>query len=306
MKKFLLVAVAALAVVACKKDEDEPVNPNGGNGNGNGGAQTEQPTPVPAGFVKTIQKAGNNGSYTYTETTTYNVVNNVLKGWVIDYQATGGSQPSGITTHTLQYDGNKLKTYVQDLGTYSTTFEFSYTNNKLTKIVRKEYEPYNSYTVTTDTQGRVTKLENKVADGSDREVWEANIAYNGTTISLSLNSQSYGVSTATYTFEGDNVKKLQKGSETIDYQFDGTVVNVLNNEYLFLTHLAQEFYRGSFQTVGGLNDLFVNYKSKNIVKKDAYYNYEVTEKEGTNKPKTVVKKLTGASTPEGTIKYTYY
>ena len=194
---------------ACKKDKDEPVNPNGGNGNGNGGAQTEQPTPVPAGFVKTIQKAGNNGSYTYTETTTYNVVNNVLKGWVVDYQSTGGSQPSGITTHTLQYDGNKLKIYVQHLGVYSTTFEFSYTNNKLTKIVRKEYEPYNSYTVTTDTQGRVTKLENKVADGSDREVWEANIAYNGTTISLSLNSQNYGVSTATYTFEGDNVKKLQ-------------------------------------------------------------------------------------------------
>ena len=252
MKKFLLVAVAALAVVACKKDKDEPVNPNGGNGNGNGGAQTEQPTPVPAGFVKTIQKAGNNGSYTYTETTTYNVVNNVLKG-----------------------------------------------------CVRKEYEPYNSYTITTDTQGRVTKLENKVAGGSDREVWEANIAYNGTTISLSLNSQNYGVSTATYTFEGDNVKKLQKGSETIDYQFDGTVVNVLNNEYLFLTHLAQEFYRGSFQTVGGVKDLFVNYKSKNVVKKDVFYSYEVTEKEGTNKPKTVVKKLTGAS-PEGTIKYTYY
>ena len=277
MKKFLLVAVAALAVVTCKKDKDEPVNPNGGNGNGNGGAQTEQPTPVPAGFVKTIQKAGNNGSYTYTETTTYNVVNNVLKGWVVDYQSTGGSQPSGITTHTLQYDGNKLKTYVQHSGVYSTTFEFSYTNNKLTKIVRKEYEPYNSYTVTTDTQGRVTKLENKVADGSDREVWEANIAYNGTTISLSLNSQNYGVSTATYTFEGDNVKKLQKGSETIDYQFDGTVVNVLNNEYLFLTHLAQEFYRGNFQTVGGAKDLFVNYKSKNVVKKDVFYSYEVTE-----------------------------
>ena len=47
-------------------------------------------------------------------------------------------------------------------------------------------------------------------------------------------------------------------------------------------------------------------KSKNVVKKDVFYSYEVTEKEGTNKPKTVVKKLTGASTPEGTIKYTYY
>ena len=228
-----------------------------------------------------------------------------MKGWVVDFKITGGSRPSGVTTHTLQYDGKKLKTYVQDEGSYSITFEFSYTANKLTKIVRKEYEPYADYIVTTDAQGNVTKLENKVAGGSDREVWEANIAYNNNIVTLSLKSSRNGTRTATYTFENDNVKKLEKGGETINYEFDSSVVNVLNNEYIFLAYLAQEFYRGDYHTIGQHTDLFVNYKSKNVLKKDKNYNYQVTEKQGTDKPKTVVKTLIGGNT-EGTIKYTYY
>ena len=103
MKKFLLVAVATLAVVACKKDNDEPVNPNGGNGNGNGGAQTETPTTVPVGFVKKIEVTGQE-----TSTTTFNVENNVLKGWSV-------VSPDATQTYTLAYEGKTLKSTLLNL-----------------------------------------------------------------------------------------------------------------------------------------------------------------------------------------------
>ena len=96
MKKLLLLAAAALIVVACKKDSDEPTPTSDGGGN-------QKPVEVPAGFVKSIQEVSTNR--TRTKTTTYNVENNVLKGW------TEVISNGDIYTHTLEYKGAQLSTY---------------------------------------------------------------------------------------------------------------------------------------------------------------------------------------------------
>ena len=174
MKKFLLVAVAALAVVACKKDEDEPVNPNGGNG----GTQTEQPTPVPAGFVKTIQKAGNNGSYTYTETTTYtvaggNLIKKIERGQTTEYKYDSNINPRPLNA--------LMKAAAPDY-----FLKENYSKNNL-------IEQVDSYT---DLQGNLVK----------------NIA----SIELTYNSKGYPTMKKFFRQRGSNVKTLQY-IEEIEY-----------------------------------------------------------------------------------------
>lgn len=287
MKKLVLLAAAALTVVACKKDknEDNPTPP-----------QPEKPVEVPAGFVKQtiFTQAG-----VPTETTTYNVENNVLKGWTV-------TNNYGTVTHSLSYEGKNLKTYNYQDGTRAVNEEYTfiYQDNKLTKITSTSNGQTDTFIVTTDSQGRITsKINTGIGNNFNADTWTVTFQYD--TNSLKVVNTKDGTATYTYTYNNGNVTKI----ETINYQrleenfeYDTTVVNELNNQYILLANLARLNIRGHQDVKFGTDqDLFVK-QSKNIVNKFTPYSYEIT-KNG-NKPTKIVKRdATGA--PISTLEYKY-
>ena len=286
MKKLLLIAVAALAIVACKKDKDEPVAPNGGNGNnGGGGTQTEQPTPVPAGFVKQIIKTSLTGA---VATTTYNVENNVLKSWV-------EQNSQNTVTHTLEYNGKNLKTYrLQDSSRgLDELYSFVYENNKLTKITYKtgSSQP-DTFIVTTDDKGRITKKENPGV-GNHFNVMPSVITFDyGTTTLTVKNYDGNATTTYAYGYKDDNVVAVNYNGATQTYEYDTTVVNDLSNPYILLTDLAKVNVRGHDSDISFVaeENIFAN-QSKNVRKKYLFFDRVIT-KNG-NKPLEIVKQPVG-------------
>ena len=132
MKKFLLVAVAALAVAACKKDDN-----NGG----------EQPTPP----VKADQ-----GSVTTTVDFAY------PKSLVITTEDATGTRSRTIT-YTVD-SARKLLTKIafSDRGTYTLNYD---ANNFLTSVVTTGQ----SYVLSYDAKGLLTKL---VLSGSQTATYQ--------------------------------------------------------------------------------------------------------------------------------------
>ena len=291
MKKLLLLAAAALTVVACKKDSDEPTPTPDGGGN-------QKPVEVPAGFVKSIQEVSTDG--TRTKTTTYNVENNVLKGW------TEVISNGDIYTHTLEYKGAQLSTYTSaensaSRGNIVTKFNFLYENNKLTKIEKVRDGKKDVFNITVDDQNRITSkhLVLNPTDGWDAgNTWTATFTYSGNT--LVVKDPVYG-STYTYTYEDGNVVRVEdsyRNNSVLTY--DKTLVNDLNFEYFRWIYIAQLFVRHSDITLGN-NDIFVR-TSKNFLTSNGVRHYEVIEKQG-NKPKKVNRKY--GTNPDATIFYTY-
>ena len=82
-----------------------------------------------------------------------------------------------------------------------------------------------------------------------------------------------------------------------------TLLNDFNFEYFRWTAVVEAFVRHSNVRLGQNDDAFVK-SSKNLLTSDGMFVYEVTEKQGTNKPKTVLKKYAGGGN-YATIKYTY-
>ena len=300
MKKLLLIAVAALAIVACKKDKDEPVAPNGGNGNNGGGGstpQTEQPVPVPAGFVKKIEVTGQE-----TKTTTFNVENNVLKGWT---EVT----PQGTVTKTLDYDGKNLKKYTYESniagqGAMKIEYDFTYKNNKLAEVKRTRSNMSDIYDVVVDDKGRITSKTVRAVPGGweGGNVWTATFTYtNNSLVVKGPQGQTYS-----YTYENENVKKLQSDTGVYTFGYNTDVVNDLNFEYFRWVAIVELFTRHSQVTLGDprVGDPFVE-SSKNLLSSNGTHEFIVTEKQGTNKPKTVVKKFGGSIAPYATIRYSY-
>ena len=299
MKKLLLIAVAAFAIVACKKDKDEPVAPNGGGGNnGGGGTQTEQPTPVPAGFVKKIEVTGQE-----TKTTTFNVENNVLKGWTV-------VTPQGTVTKTLDYDGKNLKKYTYESkfagqNAIKIEYDFTYKNNKLAEVKRTRENMSDIYDVVVDDKGRITSKTVRAVPGGweGGTVWTATFTYtNNSLVVKSPEGQTYS-----YTYENENVKELQSDTGVYTFGYNTDVVNDLNFEYFRWVAIVELFTRHSQVTLGNpvmLGDPFVE-SSKNLLSSNGTYEFIVTEKQGTNKPKTVVKKFGGSIAPYATIRYSY-
>ena len=295
MKKFLLVAVAALAVVACKKDDN------------NGGEQPAPPTPpapqvqtpttVPVGFVKKIEVTGQE-----TSTTTFNVENNVLKGWSV-------VSPDATQTYTLAYEGKNLKKYTFESKRNSSTelfkveYEFTYQNNKLVSFKRTRDNMSDIYDVVVDDKGRITsKTVRPSTNGWEGGmVWTATFTYTEN----SLVVKDRDGSTYTYTYQNENPTALATPHGNFSYSYDTTVLNDFNFEYFRWTAVVEAFVRHSNVSLGGDNDVFVK-SSKNLLTSggSSLYVHEVTEKQGTNKPKTVLKKYAGGGN-YATIKYTY-
>lgn len=303
MKKLFLFASVAALVAACgKNDDNNPTPPDQG---GQGGGQTQQttPTPVPAGFVKTIKEyLQEETESALQKTTTYTVENNILKGWETVY-------PNGVkNTVTLTYEGPHLKTYKQvDIertgGSITVLFEYTYENNKLSKIVRTRDGKTDIYNITLDDQGRIIKKKCiPTNDSWEGQEWEATFTYTDNTLTVQKSDVKY-----VYTYTGKNVTQVVQEQPSLgvptNLEYDTTVVNDLNNEYIYLTNIAQLFARHGLDLYpGNENDPFIK-GSQNVYNKFMFYTYTI-DKNG-QKPTKITKKDNGGNTVD--IKtYTYY
>ena len=303
MKKLFLFASVAALVAACgKNDDNNPTPPNqGGQG---GGQQTQQttPTPVPAGFVKTIKEyLQEETESALQKTTTYTVENNILKGWETVY-------PNGTkNTATLTYEGPHLKTYKQvniepTGGSFTVLFEYTYENNKLSKIVRTRDGKTDIYNITLDDQGRIIKKKCITTNGWEGQEWEATFTYEGNKLTVQKAQEQKNI----YTYTGKNVVKMEREptlGTTTEVEYDTTVVNDLNNPYVYLTNIAQLFTRHGLDLYpGNENDPFIK-GSQNVYNKFMFYTYTI-DKNG-QKPTKITKK-DNAGNPIIIKTYTYY
>ena len=304
MKKIFLFASVAALVAACGKNDDNNPTPPDQGGQG-GGQQTQQttPTPVPAGFVKTIKEyLQEETESALQKTTTYTVENNILKGWETVY-------PNGTkNTATLTYEGPHLKTYKQvniepTGGSFTVLFEYTYENNKLSKIVRTRDGLIDTYNITLDDQGRIIKKKCITTNGGwEGQEWEATFTYEGNKLTVQKAQEQKNI----YTYTGKNVVKMEQEptlGTTTEVEYDTTVVNDLNNPYVYLTNIAQLFTRHGLDLYpGNENDPFIK-GSQNVYNKFMFYTYTI-DKNG-QKPTKITKK-DNAGNPIIIKTYTYY
>lgn len=297
MKKLFLLASVALVLASCSKDDsgsnNNPQNPGQSQ---QGGGQPEQPTtptPVPVGFVKTIKEYQREVSdSSLLRTTTYTVENNVLKGWEELRKATGKKQ-----THILTYEGANLKTYksVDETNGVTEIYTFFYVNNKLDKVTRHregDERTKDTYQITLDDQGRITKKTHVGNEGWDGQAWEATFTYTATGVEI----QKAGEPKYTITYTGENATRVvQEPSLGVptNFEYDTTVVNDLNNKYIYLVNIAKLFNRWGIEgyQFATIDSPFV-LNSKNVAKNDGTNTYEI-EKNDQNKPTKITQKQAG-------------
>lgn len=243
MKRILLIAVAALAVVACKKDKDEPVAPNGGNGNNGGGGtpQTEQPThslgdiTYPKTIVTINESSTNHGNKNIT-TVTYTVSpEKLITEYVTIQKWTNLPNPTTNQKVVLSYDAKGAVTTIvtTDLlqNKITNKKEFLYVNGKVDKIV----ETYSDGNVATSTYTYYD--DGKVKSIHKKDTWRDqtyNLTYNGNKIVQKVidNTDNSVYSEDEYTLDANNnIVKLEeiKYSSTIIYTYDNKK-NYKNNE----------------------------------------------------------------------------
>ena len=235
-------------------------------------------------------------------TTTYKVENNLLKGWEI---LQSGNQK---VTSTLEYEGPNLKTFKLQTGERNNDiyiYTFSYQNNKLDKIIRKRGDDENTvdtYQITLDDQGRIIKKKHVGADGWEGQEWEATFTYEGNKLIVQKAQEQKNI----YTYTGKNVVKMEREptlGTTTEVEYDTTVVNDLNNPYVYLTNIAQLFTRHGLDLYpGNENDPFIK-GSQNVYNKFMFYTYTI-DKNG-QKPTKITKK-DNAGNPIIIKTYTYY
>ena len=278
MKRILLIAVAALAIVACKKDKDEPVAPNGGNGNNGGGGtpQTEQPThslgdiTYPKTIVTTIEDSSNRGNNEVT-TVTYTISpKNLITEYTTVAKWTNLPNLSTNNKVVLSYDakGAVATIVTTDLlqNKITNKKEFLYVDGKVNKIL----ETYGDGTAATITytyydDGKVKSLHTK-------DTWRDethNLTYNGNKIvEKVINNRNNSVySEDEYTLDANNnIVKLEEKtySNTVIYTYDNKK-NYKNNEFSRLISgyygLPRPGYGKNYLTkVGTLTPRVVNYE----------------------------------------------
>ena len=299
MKKLFLLASIALVLASCSKDDsgsnNNPQNPGQSQQGGGQPSQPATPTPVPAGFVKTIKEYQREVSdSSLLRTTTYTVENNVLKGWEELRKATGKKQ-----THILTYEGANLKTYksVDETNGVTEIYTFFYVNNKLDKVTRHregDEGTKDTYQITLDPQGRITKKTHVGNEGWDGQAWEATFTYTATGVEI----QKAGEPKYTITYTGENATRVvQEPSSGVptNFEYDTTVLNDLNNKYIYLVNIAKLFNRWGIEgyQFATIDSPFV-LNSKNVAKNDGTNTYEI-EKNGQNKPTKITQKQAGTA-----------
>ena len=272
MKRILLIAVAALAIVACKKDKDEPQQP------------VPAPAPAPEAeathslgditypktIVTTREDSTNRGNNQVT-TVTYTISpKNLITEYTTVAKWTNLPNLSTNNKVVLSYDakGAVATIVTTDLlqNKITNKKEFLYVDGKVNKIL----ETYGDGTAATITytyydDGKVKSLHTK-------DTWRDethNLTYNGNKIvEKVINNRNNSVySEDEYTLDANNnIVKLEEKtySNTVIYTYDNKK-NYKNNEFSRLISgyygLPRPGYGKNYLTkVGTLTPRVVNYE----------------------------------------------
>ena len=145
-----------------------------------------------------------------------------------------------------------------------------------------------------DNQGRIVKKAHIGNDGWDGGEWEVTFTYTDNLLVVQKGGESVKYK---YTYTGENVTKVDKEpSLGVPYvlEYDTAIVNDLNNQYIYLTNIAQLFNRWGIDSLANdVNDPFV-INSKNIVKKYLFYTYDIQKNEQ-NRPTKITQKDNGGN-----------
>ena len=253
MKKFLLVAVAALAVVACKKDD-----------NNNSGEQPTPPTPqapiadqgsvpttVDFTYPKSLVITTENATGVSSRTITYTVDSARKLLTKIAFSDMTGD-------FTFNYDANKLLTSVVTTG---QSYAFSYDAKGLLTKLELSGSQTATYQYTHNAEGKVVSATSKADIGIPGQFDEHDYTYdysiaNKVVVTDKDHDPDYPTNTYTYTLESGNLVKFEgSNAGTTTYGGYDSKLNLESKSpfYLFNTH-------GSFSVYG---DPFNFIKSKN-------------------------------------------
>ena len=203
MKKFLLVAVAALAVVACKKDDnnggEQPTPPVKAD-------QGSVPTTVDFAYPKSLVITTENATGTSSRTITYTVDSARKLLTKIAFSDRG--------TYTLNYDANNFLTSVVTTG---QSYVLSYdAKGLLTKLVLSGGQTA-TYQYTYNAEGKVVSATSKVDVGIPGQFDEHDYTYdysiaNKVVVTDKDHDPTYPARTYTHTLSGKNVVET-KGTD---------------------------------------------------------------------------------------------
>ena len=203
MKKFLLVAVAALAVVACKKDDnnggEQPTPPVKAD-------QGSVPTTVDFAYPKSLVITTENATGTSSRTITYTVDSARKLLTKIAFSDRG--------TYTLNYDANNFLTSVVTTG---QSYVLSYdAKGLLTKLVLSGSQTA-TYQYTHNAEGKVVSATSKADVGIPGQFDEHDYTYdysiaNKVVVTDKDHDPTYPARTYTHTLSGKNVVET-KGSD---------------------------------------------------------------------------------------------
>ena len=202
MKKFLLVAVAALAVVACKKDD------KGGNDTPPAitADQGSVPTTVDFAYPKSLVITTEDATGTRSRTITYTVDSARKLLTKIAFSDRG--------TYTLNYDANNFLTSVVTTG---QSYVLSYdAKGLLTKLVLSGSQTA-TYQYTHNAEGKVVSATSKADVGIPGQFDEHDYTYdysiaNKVVVTDKDHDPTYPARTYTHTLSGKNVVET-KGSD---------------------------------------------------------------------------------------------
>ena len=202
MKKFLLVAVAALAVVACKKDDkggEQPAPPVKAD-------QGSVPTTVDFAYPKSLVITTENATGTSSRTITYTVDSARKLLTKIAFSDRG--------TYTLNYDANNFLTSVVTTG---QSYVLSYdAKGLLTKLVLSGSQTA-TYQYTHNAEGKVVSATSKADVGIPGQFDEHDYTYdysiaNKVVVTDKDHDPTYPARTYTHTLSGKNVVET-KGTD---------------------------------------------------------------------------------------------
>ena len=203
MKKFLLVAVAALAVVACKKDDnnggEQPTPPVKAD-------QGSVPTTVDFAYPKSLVITTEDATGTRSRTITYTVDSARKLLTKIAFSDRG--------TYTLNYDANNFLTSVVTTG---QSYVLSYdAKGLLTKLVLSGSQTA-TYQYTHNAEGKVVSATSKADVGIPGQFDEHDYTYdysiaNKVVVTDKDHDPTYPARTYTHTLSGKNVVET-KGTD---------------------------------------------------------------------------------------------
>ena len=289
MKKFLLVAVAALAVVACKKDD------NGGNDTPPAitADKSSIPTTVDFAYPKSTVMTDSYGSVT---TVSYTVSNKLLTNIKVE----SGSR---VEEFKLRYNADKYLTSIESGA--SDVLTYSYNNKgQIVGVSGKVTGNTYSRTLEYNAQGKLTKIIQREGDNRWPDNHDITIDYsvaNQVKVVDEWLSRS-NVSTSTYELDakGNILKKFDENAITTYSDYDDKVNIRSKSPFNFFDKY------GNFRVYGDVHNFL---HSTNNPRKETFFargsETTVTTHEYSYQNNLVTKNITVLGTSTTTTTYNY-